>query len=103
MEFQIIGRSGYDLYPYFLIEKEETIFTVEAKKIEELEEILGGVLLRIEREDCILIPESSLPKLMEMMNQEQRKKFLKWWNKGNKIKINEIEGVLFIVKQSTLF
>ena len=100
MRFQIIGRSGCgDFYPILLVLEEEVIFEVEAQDFKELENKLGGVILRVEGENCILIQESSIPKLMELIdNQEQLWRFWRWWYIGNWVEIGEKKGKLFIVK-----
>ena len=100
MKFKIIGRSGCgDFYPLPLVLEEEIVFTVEAEDIKELENKLEGIILKIEGEDCILIQESSIPKLMELIDdQEQLWKFWRWWRIGDWVEIDNKKGKFFIVK-----
>jgi hypothetical protein len=98
LKFKIIGRSGYgDFYPAFLIAEEEVVFIIEAEDLKDLENKLEGVIiLKIEGEDCILIPESSIPKLMEFIDNPER--FWKWWSLGDWVEVGNKKGKLFIVK-----
>jgi hypothetical protein len=97
LEFKIIGRSGCgDFYPIPLVLEEEIISIIEAEDLKDLGNKLGGVILKIEGEDCILIQESSIPKLMELIDNPER--FLKWWSIGNWVEVGNKKGKLFIVK-----
>jgi transcriptional antiterminator Rof (Rho-off) len=101
LEFKIIGRSGCgDFYPILLVLEEEVIFTIEARDIKELESKLEGTIVKTEGEDCILLTQQSVFKLLEseLLNQEELLKLWKWWRFGDTVKIENKEGKLFIVK-----
>lgn len=93
MQFKIIARAGYGEVTPLLIIKEEIVAIIEAKDEQEIAEKIGGKIIQLEGENCLIIPKGTLPELFRT-----NEKFVDWWKKATVIKIGEIEGKLFIIK-----
>jgi hypothetical protein len=102
MRFWIVARAGCDFYP-LLIFKEEFIFQITSESEEELAERFKGKYLEIEGEKCILFSLKSLPLLEEFLTQKEDKESLmrlrKWWEAATLVRMNDLEGKLFIIKE----
>jgi len=83
LKFEIIGRSGCGDFLYMLVLEEEVIFTVESDDFKELENKLGGVVLKIEGEKCVLFTRKSLSKIKKLL--KGNKDALEQFRNGGKL------------------
>jgi hypothetical protein len=96
--FQIVGRISY---PDLLIFEEVKIFTIEADNLKELEEKLKGIVLEIEGEVCILLPQKSISEVEKLVTKDVFTQFQKWWEMADTFEIEGEKGKLFIIRSQT--
>jgi hypothetical protein len=93
-KYEVVGREGCSDFP--LILEEETLFSIEAASPEEVAKKLGGIYVKIEGEDCVLLPNSEV--VEKFVSGEALKRFNKWWKRGIIQSIGEVTGKIFIIK-----
>jgi hypothetical protein len=76
------------------------IFTIEADNLNELEEKLKGIVLKIEGEDCILLTQRSISEVEKLITKDDLIQFRKWWEMADIVEIEGEKGKLFIIKRT---
>jgi hypothetical protein len=88
LKIEIVARSGECHYPITV--EEDALVSLE-ENLEQLAEEIGGKIVEIEEEKCLLVPLEAFGSFLKVVedNNGDVESFKKWWDRGDEI---DIEG-----------
>jgi hypothetical protein len=100
LKIQIVARQGCGDCFYPIILEEKLLVSLEENNPEKVAEKIGGKIVEIEGEKCLLVPLEAFSSFLKVVedNNGDVESFKKWWNRADEIDIEGKKVKLFIMK-----